>query len=191
LLFLAYLCGLNSATAGSGAAEGQILAYWRNWIKFHKIQLRAIVVFAMGMLTWQTAHAQEVIKGHVSDQAGTDLEGVTVQSKLGHKSVTTNGQGNFEISVSIGDELSFTYVGYKPKKALVSSAHVLNVVMVSDQTSMNDVVVIGYGTQKRRDVTAAVASSGGPACTGDNRTGVTRASRAREACRCGASTTIR
>jgi TonB-linked SusC/RagA family outer membrane protein len=110
------------------------------------------------MLTWQTAHAQEMIKGHVSDQGGTDLEGVTVQSKLTHKSTTTDGQGNFVITVKIGDELTFTYVGYKGKRVLVSGPQALNVVLVSEQTNMNDVVVIGYGSVRRKDLTGSVAS---------------------------------
>lgn len=124
-------------------------------LKFSALFLCA---FAIGMLTGPIAFAQEVIKGHVSDQSGADLEGVTVQSKLTHKAATTNAQGNFEIVVKIGDELNFTYVGYKPKKVLVSGPGKINVALVFVQASMNDVVVIGYGSVKRKDLTGSVGT---------------------------------
>src|SRR5689334_14208202 len=123
-----------------------------------KLSALVLFVFTMSMLTGHTVYAQEVIKGHVTDQSGVDLEGVTVQSKLTHKATTTNGQGNFEINVKIGDELTFTYVGYKRKAVLVSGPRKMTVVLVSDQTTLNDAVVIGYGTVRRKDLTGSVGS---------------------------------
>jgi len=108
-----------------------------------KFSALILFLFAIGMLTGHAVYAQEVIKGHVSDQSGADLEGVTVQSKLTHKAAMTNAQGNFEIVVKIGDELSFTYVGYKQRKVLVSGPGKINVSLASEHASMNDVVVIG------------------------------------------------
>jgi TonB-linked SusC/RagA family outer membrane protein len=122
------------------------------------VKLSALVLFTMSMLAGHIVHAQEVIKGHVTDQSGVDLEGVTVQSKLTHKATTTNGQGNFEINVKIGDQLAFTFVGYKRKNVIVSGPGKLTVVLVSDQTTLNDAVVIGYGTVRRKDLTGAVGS---------------------------------
>ncbi|HEY4207820.1 MAG TPA: TonB-dependent receptor, partial [Puia sp.] len=124
-------------------------------VKFSALFLFA---FAIGMLTGYSVYAQEVIKGHVSDQSGADLVGVTIQSKLTGKATTTNGQGNFEITVKIGDELSLSYVGYKSKKVLVSGPQKIEVVLTSEQASMNDVVVIGYGSVRRKDLTGSVGT---------------------------------
>jgi TonB-dependent SusC/RagA subfamily outer membrane receptor len=106
------------------------------------------------------AFGQEVtIKGTVTDQAsGQPLPGVNVLVKSTSKGASTDFDGNFEIkNVEINSVLVFTYIGYQNQEVVVKNGDVLSVVLVEDTESLDEVVVIGYGSQKKRDITGAVS----------------------------------
>ena len=83
--------------------------------------------------------------------------GVTVKVKGGKAASVTDFDGNFQIAARQGDNLEISYVGYKTVTVRAGAAFV-NVKMEPDVTGLEDVVVIGYGTMKRRDLTGSVAS---------------------------------
>src|SRR5690606_9286795 len=98
-------------------------------------------------------HAQSLIRGVVRDaETEESLPGVTVT--LGNSSVQTNNQGQFEIAGSIGASISFSFVGYQDLQ-LNSEAN-MQVSLHKIMSSLDEVVVVGYGTQKRTHMTAAV-----------------------------------
>lgn len=102
---------------------------------------------------------QKQITGSVTDEANKPLEGVTVQVKGTSTVSTTNAQGNFEISVpSSNSILILTYVGYEQLEINIGNRQQISLSMKAVSGSMENVVVIGYGTQKRRNVTGAVSS---------------------------------
>jgi TonB-linked SusC/RagA family outer membrane protein len=106
------------------------------------------------------AFGQEVtIKGTVTDQtSGQPLPGVNVLVKSTSKGASTDFDGNFEIkNVEINSVLVFTYIGYQNQEVVVKNGDVLSVVLVEDTESLDEVVVIGYGSQKKRDITGAVS----------------------------------
>jgi TonB-linked SusC/RagA family outer membrane protein len=106
------------------------------------------------------AFGQEVnVKGTVTDQAsGQPLPGVNVLVKNTAKGASTDFDGNFEIkNVEVNSIILFTYLGYKDQQVLVKNGDALNVVLIEDTESLDEVVVIGYGSQKKRDVTGAVS----------------------------------
>ncbi len=110
-----------------------------------------------------TLYAQESIKGQVVDELGIPLPGVTVIVDGTTNGAAADIDGNFTISASTGDVLSFSYVGFKTKRVTVGSSKTLSVVMEEDTEALEEVVVIGYGAQKKKEVTGAVANVGAEA----------------------------
>lgn len=101
----------------------------------------------------------KVIKGKVTDDKGQPLAGVTVNVKGSDKSVTTDGNGEYTINVADDNSvLRFSYVGFTAYELKVGALDVMNIKLVADTKDMNQIVVVGYGTQKKRNITGAVAS---------------------------------
>ena len=100
------------------------------------------------------------VTGVVVDTEGEPLIGVTVLVKGTTTGTATDVDGQFSIKAKEGQELQFTYVGYSPKTIKIEKGqfNLGNVYMVEDSQNLSDVVVIGYGTQRKGDVTSAVAS---------------------------------
>ena len=104
------------------------------------------------------AFAQKTITGTVTDVAGDPLIGATV-SLGGSNGVITDIDGNFTLTgVNNGATLTITYIGYQTKTVKVGSQNNYTIVLEANDKSLDEVVVIGYGTVKRRDLTGAVAS---------------------------------
>lgn len=66
--------------------------------------------------------------------------------------------GNFSLEVAAGDEVEISYLGYTTQKIKISAQNFLNVVLREDAKSLNEVVVVGYGSVKKSDLTGSVAS---------------------------------
>lgn len=96
------------------------------------------------------------VSGTVLDGAGLSLPGVNVKVKNSSKSTTTDFDGSFKLSgVSNGTTIVLSYIGYRTQEVVVSGPKV-TVKMSEDAKSLDEVVVIGYGTQKKREITGAV-----------------------------------
>lgn len=107
------------------------------------------------------AYAQQTITGTVKDATGEPLIGVTVLMD-GQPAAITDIDGNFTIeNAKPSSVIKVTYVGYKDQQITVGSTSNFNVTMKEDSEGLDEVVVVGYGTMKRRDLTGAVASVSG------------------------------
>lgn len=94
-----------------------------------------------------------------SAEDGEPLIGVSVQVKENPANgVATDLDGNYSITVSEGQTLRFTYVGCNPFESKITSGGTLNVVLDAEETMLNEVVAIGYGTMKKSDLTGSVSS---------------------------------
>ena len=102
-----------------------------------------------------------VISGKVTDKSGEGLIGVTIKIKGSTKGVTTNVDGEYSITAPENAILVFSYLGYETVEQKVSGQARLNVVLNPATSQLSEVVVIGYGTVKRRDLTGAVSSVSG------------------------------
>ncbi|NPE47721.1 TonB-dependent receptor [Sphingobacterium sp. arapr2] len=110
----------------------------------------------------QSVCAQDkLVKGFVSDQQKRPIEGATVAVKGGAKHTTTDSKGAFAIEAQSSSVLIFTNVGYKTAEMPVGTNSNLQVTLASDDIAMQEVVVIGYGTQRKEAVTGSVASVSG------------------------------
>lgn len=105
---------------------------------------------------------QEQISGQVTDESGVPLPGASVIEKGTTNGTQTDFDGNFNITVSKGAVLVVSYVGFAPKEVVIESSSVINVVLQEDAAALDEVVVIGYGTQTRAEVTNAVSQLEGP-----------------------------
>jgi len=100
-----------------------------------------------------------VVRGRVTDERASPIEGVTVSLKGAAPATTTNSDGRYEIRIPEGGESSllFTAMGFETAEHLVKSQHVVDVVLKVAVSDLDEVVVVGYGTQLRRDLTGAIA----------------------------------
>ena len=108
-----------------------------------------LCLFPMGAL------AQSLVKGTVSDESGDPIIGATVKVQGSSEAAITDFDGNFSVKAASNATLIFSYVGYVTQEVKVGGKSTVNVVMKEDNTTLNDVVVIGYGTMKKKLVTGA------------------------------------
>ena len=119
------------------------------------MQTRRIILAMLLCMLWLTGFAQSTVTGTVKDKSGEPLIGVSVSYGNGQGTVT-DVDGKFRVSVSAGSPIKFSYVGFKTQTLKASGS--MNVTLEEDNTTLEDVVVIGYGTMKRKDLTGSVAS---------------------------------
>lgn len=117
------------------------------------------LLFLFGLLLCCSfARAQKNISGKVTGDDGNPIPGVSVRIQNTQIGIATDASGAFSLKASPQDVLIFSSVGYTTQEVKVGTRNVINVVLVSNVSALDEVVVVGYGTQKRSSVTAAVAS---------------------------------
>ncbi len=104
------------------------------------------------------AMAQSVIKGTVNDEAGEPVIGATVKVDGTRTGAITDFNGNYSVEASPNASLTFSYVGYETQKVKVNGRSTINITMKEDATTLNDIVVVGYGTMKKSDISGSVAT---------------------------------
>ena len=110
----------------------------------------------LGLFLSVSAFAQIDVKGHVKDATGEPIIGATVRVDGTQTATITDFDGNFVVKANQGATLSVSYVGYVT--AQVKAAPNVTVILQDDQTVLQDVVVIGYGTVRKSDATGSVMS---------------------------------
>jgi iron complex outermembrane receptor protein len=115
--------------------------------------------FAVCMIVINAAAQQRTISGKVTDDKGFPLVGATILEKKSNKGTSTKEDGSFSITVSNSNIiLVISYVGYETKEVALNNRSNITVTLIPSVSSLNDVVVIGYGMVKKKDLTGAVAS---------------------------------
>ncbi|MES1250022.1 MAG: carboxypeptidase-like regulatory domain-containing protein, partial [Chitinophaga rupis] len=122
--------------------------------------LPILIALTVALFPGYASAQDRKLKGRVVGSATNEpLSGVTVKIKGTTTGIATQADGSFSLSVSDTATLVFSFVGYDSQEVpLRSSDSVINVSLRPSDHSLNEVVVIGYGTQKRKDVTSAVAT---------------------------------
>lgn len=119
-----------------------------------------LIVIREGETTFQATSTQAVITGKVTSDSGAPLAGVSVVIKGSTKGTSTDDQGAFTINANKGDVLSISYIGYENKEVTIGDQSEINIVLTQVNQQLTDIVVVGYGRQKKTDVTGAVATVG-------------------------------
>ena len=131
---------------------------------FTKRGFRYKIVDRTVVLTYdRTAEPQRKnsVTGRVCDAAGSPLVGATVLVKDSTRGTTTGADGTYSVEAEPGAVLLFSYIGYTEREEPVGSRSVIDVTMQEDQSVLEEVVVVGYGTQTRKTVTSAISKMDG------------------------------
>jgi len=116
------------------------------------------ILFCILLVSSLTAFSQNIIKGTVSDETGLTIPGVNIAVVGTSKTVSTDFDGKFEINVPANGVLSFSFLGFDAQKIPVAGKTTINVVLRASSENLKEVVVIGYGSVKRADLTGSVAT---------------------------------
>ena len=100
---------------------------------------------------------KRIISGIITDESNLAIPGANVFIKGTKNAVATDFDGKFSIQAEKGDQLVFSYIGYKTSYAAVGESDRMNMKLTNDSMALNEVVVVGYGTQRKSDLTGAVA----------------------------------
>jgi Outer membrane receptor for ferrienterochelin and colicins len=101
---------------------------------------------------------QKTITGKVVDEQNLPLIGVNILVKGTTLGTVTDFDGNFQLDVPANGVVKFSFIGYVDQELTITNETSLNIVLKEDVQGLNEVVVVGYGTQKKSDLTGAVAS---------------------------------
>ena len=127
----------------------------------YKIENNQIVLFSKtaGPGVGEVTQDGFKVKGRVVDNLGEPLPGVNIMVKGETTGTITDADGNFELVAPYSKaSLVFSYVGYQPKDVKLEGKHTLNVTLVEDTKALEEVVVVGYVTQKKATITGSVAT---------------------------------
>ena len=133
---------------------------------------RLVILFAL-LISTLTVQAQSLVKGTVTDASGTPLIGVTVQNTTTKGGTVTDMDGNFAVPARKGDMLKVSYVGYLTQDLRASGGH-MAVTLQENVSSLDELVVVGYGVQKKRDIVGAIDKVSGDVVENRANTNITR-----------------
>ena len=120
--------------------------------KAFRIALMLVLSLFIGTVSAQT------VTGNVVDETGEAVIGATVMEKGTKNATVTDFDGNFTIKMEGGNVLTISYIGMQSQDVNVAGKTNVNVVLKEDATTLQDVVVVGYGTMKKQDLTGSVSS---------------------------------
>ncbi len=126
--------------------------------RFGRQFLKLLICFAVFSLSRSYGFGQNITGKVVSDKDQLPIEGVTVNVVGSSQGTVTASDGSFSVSAATGSTLRFSIVGYLPKDIKITGANLGTVTMEEDVKSLSSVVVVGYGTQKKVNLTGSIAT---------------------------------
>ena len=116
-------------------------------------------IFVLFCLIGQSIAQSRQVSGKVTSSTdGSALSGVSVAVAGTNAATQTDGSGNYSINVAGNAALVFTYVGYMDQRVSVANRSTINVILQDSETALDEVVVTGYGTQRKREITGSITS---------------------------------
>ena len=162
LLFYLLLAGGQPGLAQSRKPQGFQVTHVNNGIYTATVETNSRK--QPSTVAMNVVLADQTISGRITDgTTGGGLPGVSVVVKGTSRGTTTDTDGNYRVNVSdanVGNTLTlvFSFIGYATQEIPVGNRNEVNVTMTSDNKTLNEIVVVGYGTQNRRELTGSVAS---------------------------------
>ncbi|WP_397364531.1 SusC/RagA family TonB-linked outer membrane protein [Olleya sp. R77988] len=119
--------------------------------------LALLLAIVFSSFTAINLEAQNAVSGVVIDASGLPIPVVSVVQKGTTNGVSTDFDGNYSLELTLGDEiLVFSYVGFKTQEIQINGRTTINITLEEDVESLDEVVIVGYGTQKKESVVAAI-----------------------------------
>lgn len=123
-----------------------------------KNDFKILLFLALFALLHTSGYAQEkVVSGTVDDASKLPIPGVNVTVKGTNRGVATDFDGKYSLKASEGETLVFTFIGFVKKEQKIGASNNYNIVLEAEGSNLNEVVVIGYGTQKKKLTTGAIS----------------------------------
>ncbi len=132
-----------------------ILPLTRGLKQFAKTLFLALAI-QLSFLSFSYAQDEVKVSGTVSSSEGEPLPGVNILEKGTSRGVISDIDGNFAISVSKNAVLTFSYIGFEAQEVTIGDQTTFDIILQEDLEQLDEVVVIGYGTQKKSDLTGAI-----------------------------------
>ena len=125
---------------------------------FKSLQKHVVLLFLFCAIPFGMTFAQSTVQGTVNDELGEPIIGASVKVQGTNDGAITDLNGNFSVKASSNATLTISYVGYLTQHVKVAGKTNITVVLKEDAQMLNDVVVVGYGTMKKSDITGSVVS---------------------------------
>src|SRR5690606_38594574 len=125
-------------------------------LKKNESMLRKVLFMGFAILSLGLYAQEKIVTGTVTDMDGIPVAGANVIVKGTQSGAAADFDGNYSISVSEGQTLVFSSLGFKPKEQLIGAANRYDVRLETDSALLDEVVVVGYGTTTKSDVTGAI-----------------------------------
>jgi TonB-linked SusC/RagA family outer membrane protein len=126
--------------------------------KLYSKAMRFVLLFLWLACTHAVLAQQRVVTGTVKDENGSSMPGVNVLVSGTSNGTVTDANGKYSISASTGDKLMFSFIGYSSQEIEVGSSTVVDVSMRVDVTELSEIVVTGYASQEKKDLTGSVGT---------------------------------
>ena len=123
-----------------------------------KKKLPPLVLMALALILMVSAHAQQIISGTIKDATTKAAVLASIQLKGSKKGTTTDSEGKFEMRLSVGDVITVSSVGYVTLSFTIKTNAAIGLLLKPTSDAMGGVVIVGYQTQRRKVVTAAISS---------------------------------
>lgn len=136
---------------------------------------RYMLALVMVALSALAAMAQHEVSGTVTDNEGEPVVGASVRVKGSQTGTLTDIDGHYIIKANDGDVLTFNFIGFKPYEVKVTGQSKIDVILNPDSEVLDEVVVVGYGTVKKKDLTGSVSNLKGELVTDRHTTQLTNA----------------
>jgi len=127
-------------------------------MKLKTLVKQITVLFFLTVLPVWAIGQTITVRGTVTDDQGGTLLGVSVKEVGTTNGASTNNDGKYELRVNSNASLLFSYIGYKNQTVQVNNRSVINIVLQQDVLGLDEIVVVGYGTQRKEAVTGSVVS---------------------------------
>ncbi|MEO5997875.1 MAG: carboxypeptidase-like regulatory domain-containing protein, partial [Chitinophagaceae bacterium] len=121
-------------------------------------KLSMLVITLLLLFIYNATIAADPAKGIVTDESGKPLEGVTITVKGNRSGTTSLADGTFTLNAPAGSILTISYIGYESQELATTPGNELKIILKGKSNAMDNVIVIGYGTQLKKDLTGAIGS---------------------------------
>ncbi|AWW32738.1 SusC/RagA family TonB-linked outer membrane protein [Echinicola strongylocentroti] len=122
-------------------------------------KLYFVILFFVMMTVCSLQAQTKSVSGKITDGTGETMPGVNIIEKGTSNGTTSDIDGNYTLSISDGAILVYSFIGYTPIERVVGTSTVIDITMESEMSDLSEVVVVGYGKQRKSDLTGAVGSA--------------------------------
>lgn len=132
----------------------------KNYLTLAGLDLRVLLTLLLQIISVSVIAQTRPLSGKVTEEGGAEIPGVSVSVKNQTRGTFTNADGEYTLSVNTGEILVFSAIGYASfEHTVTASQTALNVILKNSDTKLDEVVVVGYGSQRKATVTGAIASA--------------------------------